>query len=185
MAGGENGPAARAVVSLALLVFGSVELEDELKDRAPSSTAAPASPTLSDAACGSHTGRALSLLSPAAGASAAVVADDGIGAAFGRARAATGFSLDVRELCRLANLPLAQAAVFAPALAVDAAEVDRQARAQAIKVLRERGESVVDALPGETRSVGVGGVNGQIVYSGIVCDRELIQIQGKWVLQAC
>ena len=110
---------------------------------------------------------------------------DGIGAAFGRARAATGFSLDVRELCRLANLPLAQAAVFAPALAVDAAEVDRQARAQAIKVLRERGESVVDALPGETRSVGVGGVNGQIVYSGIVCDRELIQIQGKWVLQAC
>ena len=110
---------------------------------------------------------------------------DGIGAAFGRARAATGFSLDVRELCRLANLPLAQAAVFAPALAVDAADAERQARAQAINVLRERGESVVDALPGETRSGGVGSGNGQIVYSGVMCDRELIQIQGKWVLQAC
>jgi hypothetical protein len=48
-------------------------------------------------------------------------------------------------------------------------------------MLRERGECVVDALHGETRP-GVG--QGQIVYSGTPCDRELIQIQGKWVVQA-
>lgn len=107
---------------------------------------------------------------------------DGIGAAFGRARPATGFSLDIRELCRLASLPVPQAAVFAPALAADATDEARQARAQAINLLRERGECVVDALPGEARqSAG----QAQIVYSGTICDRELIQIQGKWVLQAC
>jgi ATP phosphoribosyltransferase regulatory subunit len=106
---------------------------------------------------------------------------DGIGAAFGRARPATGFSLDVRELCRLASLPLAQAGVFAPALPASAAEADRESRAKAINLLRERGECVVDALHGETRP-GVG--QGQIVYSGTPCDRELIQIQGKWVVQA-
>ncbi len=107
---------------------------------------------------------------------------DGIGAAFGRARPATGFSLDLRELCRLASLPVPQAAVFATALTTDATDDERQARAQAIKLLRERGECVIDALPGETRQ-GTG--HTQIVYSGTICDRELIHIQGKWVLQAC
>jgi ATP phosphoribosyltransferase regulatory subunit len=107
---------------------------------------------------------------------------DGIGAAFGRARPATGFSLDIRELCRLASLPIPLAAVFAPALAADATDEGRQARIQAIERLRERGECVIDALPGETRP---GASQGPVVYSGTPCDRELIQIQGKWVIQAC
>ena len=106
---------------------------------------------------------------------------DGVGAAFGRSRPATGFSLDLRELCHLATLPLAPAAIFAPALAVDAGVEVRVARAQEIQALRERGERVIDALPGEMQTPGADGV----LYSGSVCDRVLVQMQGKWVVQAC
>ena len=106
---------------------------------------------------------------------------DGVGAAFGRARPATGFSLDIRELCLLAALPVMAAGVFAPALPSEASAEEQLARAAAIQRLRERGERVVDALPGELQETKGSGV----VYSGGTCDRVLIQMQGKWVVQAC
>lgn len=106
---------------------------------------------------------------------------DGVGAAFGRARPATGFSLDIRELCRLATLPQAQAAIFALALPSDAGADEREARATAMQLLRARGERVIDALPGETLTPGID----EVLYSGSVCDRVLVQMQGKWVVQAC
>lgn len=105
---------------------------------------------------------------------------DGVGAAFGRARPATGFSLDIRELCQLATLPLAPAAIFAAALPIDANAEARDARAQVIQRLREQGERVIDALPGEMQTPGVN----DVLYSGSVCDRVLVQMQGKWVVQA-
>ena len=108
---------------------------------------------------------------------------DGVGAAFGRARPATGFSLDIRELCRLSVLPVVQAAIFAPALANDATAQDCESRAQAIKVLRDRGERVIDALPGEVQAPAM--ATGEVTYSGGICDRILVQMQGKWVVQAC
>lgn len=104
---------------------------------------------------------------------------DGVGAAFGRARPATGFSLDLRELCRLSNIKPVAEAIFAAALPASAAAAEVEARGQAIQMLRERGERVVDALPGERLE------GGQIGYSGTPCDRQLVQMQGKWVVTAC
>ena len=104
---------------------------------------------------------------------------DGVGAAFGRARPATGFSLDLRELCRLSNIKPVAEAIFAAALPASAAAAEVEARGQAIQMLRERGERVVDALPGECLE------GGQIGYSGTPCDRQLVLMQGKWVVTAC
>ena len=106
---------------------------------------------------------------------------DGIGAAFGRTRPATGFSLDIRELGRLASLPVMAQAVFVSALAASANAADALSRAKAIEALRAQGERVIDALPGE----GLSTKDGQIVHSGAPCDRQLIQLQGQWVIQAC
>ena len=106
---------------------------------------------------------------------------DGVGAAFGRARPATGFSLDLRELCRLSNIKPAPEAIFAPALEKSAPAAEVDARAQAIRTLRERGERVIDGLPGESLAADAT----QIGYSGTPCDRQLVMIQGKWVVTAC
>ncbi len=106
---------------------------------------------------------------------------DGIGAAFGRTRPATGFSLDIRELGRLASLPVMAQAVFVPALAASANAADALSRAKAIEALRAQGERVIDALPGE----GLSTKDGQIVHSGAPCGRQLIQLHGQWVIQAC
>lgn len=106
---------------------------------------------------------------------------DGVGAAFGRARPATGFSLDIRELCRLAAVPSVAAGIFAPALPLEANAEACESRAKAIQVLRDGGERVIDALPGEVQTPGTG----EVLYSGGICDRILVQTQGKWVVQAC
>jgi ATP phosphoribosyltransferase regulatory subunit len=106
---------------------------------------------------------------------------DGVGAVFGRARPATGFSLDIRELCRLAALPDVPGAVFAPALSCEDSAEARESRAKAIQALRESGERVIDALPGEVQVPA----SGAVIYSGGICDRILVQMQGKWVVQAC
>jgi ATP phosphoribosyltransferase regulatory subunit len=67
---------------------------------------------------------------------------DGVGHAFGRARPATGLSLDLRRLAALAQGPAERATVYAPALA-DAG------LAGAVAALRANGEGVVVALPDE------------------------------------
>ncbi len=67
---------------------------------------------------------------------------DGIGRKFGRARPATGFSLDLRKLS--AGLPDAR-----PAQAIRAPWSEDPALAEAIRALRAQGRIVIQALPGE------------------------------------
>jgi ATP phosphoribosyltransferase regulatory subunit len=66
---------------------------------------------------------------------------DQVGLAFGRARPATGFSLDLRELAALAPAPVLISAILAPW----SAEPDLHAL---IAHLRTQGNTVVQALPG-------------------------------------
>jgi ATP phosphoribosyltransferase regulatory subunit len=89
---------------------------------------------------------------------------DGIGAAFGRARAATGFGADLRALLRLSGVAdNGNGGILAPADA-DAAEIAR---------LRDGGERVVVALPGDNAGP-----------SDYGCDRWLINKSGRWVVEA-
>lgn len=85
---------------------------------------------------------------------------DDIGRAFGRARPATGFSIDLRELTR-GNGRVAAGAILAPA-------VDDPALDEAVARLRGQGEVVIRELaPGE-------------VHDGRHIDRELRQAGGRW-----
>ncbi len=67
---------------------------------------------------------------------------DGVGRAFGRARPATGFSMDLRHLASLATGNGGAQVIVAP----DGADA---ALARTIDDLRARGECVIVALPGE------------------------------------
>lgn len=91
---------------------------------------------------------------------------DGAGKAFGRARPATGFSMDLREVARLAPAATANGAVLAPYAGKD------QTLAAHIAALREQGEIVVEMLPGET------------ACEGPVCDRKLAQVGEHWIIEA-
>jgi len=89
---------------------------------------------------------------------------DEVGKAFGRARPATGFSMDLRDLAQVARGQQERGAICAryaddPALA---AEIER---------LRAAGEVVIVELPGHADS----GADG--------CDRELAQVNGQWKLR--
>jgi ATP phosphoribosyltransferase regulatory subunit len=69
---------------------------------------------------------------------------DDIGKVFGRARAATGFSADLRSLMQLGNRewPAAEGAILAP--------LDEDAGlAEKVQQLRARGEVVIQQLPGQ------------------------------------
>jgi ATP phosphoribosyltransferase regulatory subunit len=90
---------------------------------------------------------------------------DHVAEAFGRARAATGFSLDLRELARYAPAPPhSPGAILAPA------RNDPALRAEIAK-LRAAGETVLDALPGHEGS-----------WNEIGCTRQLAMRQGRWVV---
>lgn len=91
---------------------------------------------------------------------------DGAGKAFGRDRPATGFSLDLREVARLAPVAQSPSAILAPCAANDAA------LAKLISTLREQGELVVELLPGES------------CIEGPLCDRHLHEVDGQWVIEA-
>jgi ATP phosphoribosyltransferase regulatory subunit len=90
---------------------------------------------------------------------------DKVGKAFGRDRAATGFSLDLRELARLIPPADAPRGILAPVNA------DESLRA-AIARLREQREIVVEALPGH---------DGDWHETG--CDRRLIKSGGNWIIE--
>ena len=90
---------------------------------------------------------------------------DGVGKAFGRERPATGFSLDLRELARLAAAGPETGAILAPCSAAD------EALATLLAVLRQKGQIVVEMLPGETRS------------EGPLCDRQLRERDGQWLIE--
>ena len=91
---------------------------------------------------------------------------DGIGKAFGRERAATGFSADLRRLVKLLPEDAAlRGGILAPAGGAPAlrAEVAR---------LRAAGERVVEGLPGaggDPREMG--------------CDRRLVERRGAWTVE--
>jgi ATP phosphoribosyltransferase regulatory subunit len=91
---------------------------------------------------------------------------DGAGKAFGRARPATGFSMDLREVARLVPPPKSQGAVLAPSVGQD------KLLAAQIAALREQGETVVELLPGET------------ACEGPFCDRKLAKVGEHWIIEA-
>jgi ATP phosphoribosyltransferase regulatory subunit len=105
----------------------------------------------------------------AAGASDSLVRGgryDEVGAVFGRNRPAVGFSLDLKAIVEQARLDGRHAAIRAPW--GEAPEL----RA-AVRRLRERGETVVCALPGHEHEV-----------QEFDCDRELLAENGEWVVKS-
>jgi ATP phosphoribosyltransferase regulatory subunit len=90
---------------------------------------------------------------------------DHLGEAFGRARPATGFSMDLREIARL--LPSA-----APAGAIRAPWGREPELTSLIAHLRDEGEIVIQSLPGHE--------NDQQEFD---CNREIVIEQGKFVIK--
>ena len=91
---------------------------------------------------------------------------DGAGKAFGRARPATGFSMDLREVARLVPAMKTQGAVLAPCAPLD------KLLAAHVAALREQGETVVELLPNET------------ACEGPLCDRKLAKVGERWIIEA-
>jgi len=87
---------------------------------------------------------------------------DDIGREFGRARPATGFSLDLRELAGLLAPATASSAVRAP-WGLDPGLVE------AVRALRAEGRIVVQILPGHEHD-----------QQEFICDRELVLRDGVW-----
>jgi ATP phosphoribosyltransferase regulatory subunit len=87
---------------------------------------------------------------------------DGVGKAFGRARPATGFTLYLLELARLAPAEPAPGCIRAPRRNDPALEA-------AMASLRRAGEVVIQDLPGHENEGGEGR-----------CGCELIKSKGKW-----
>ncbi|HZH06197.1 MAG TPA: ATP phosphoribosyltransferase regulatory subunit, partial [Lautropia sp.] len=87
---------------------------------------------------------------------------DGVGAVFGRARAATGFSLDLRELVELRELarPAAPVSIIAAPWSEDA---DLMAL---IGELRRSGQIVMQLLPGQTDHGPAQSIDGRIEREG-------------------
>jgi ATP phosphoribosyltransferase regulatory subunit len=91
---------------------------------------------------------------------------DAFGHAWGRARPATGFSLDLREVNRLSNSGESHGAILAPWPEDDIlrAETER---------LRANGERVVLALPGHEGAWREAG-----------CDRMLVRRNDQWLIES-
>lgn len=91
---------------------------------------------------------------------------DDIGEVFGRARPATGFSTDLKTLLSLSTHKNNQlAAIFAPA--------DNDAALQKLVAeLRQQGEKVISALPGQTGSA-----------KDMNCNREIVKDGSGWKVQ--
>lgn len=91
---------------------------------------------------------------------------DEVGAVFGRNRPAAGFSLDIKQVVSVVPPRALKAAIRAPW--GEGADVNA-----AISELRSAGETVVCVLPGHGSEV-----------DEFHCDRELVQVAGRWVVQA-
>jgi len=90
---------------------------------------------------------------------------DHVGEAFGRARPATGFSLDLRELARL--LPTAERKHSIRAPWGNAPELKEK-----IADLRKAGEVVIQSMPGHDN-----------IQDEFECDRVLVLENGNWILK--
>lgn len=91
---------------------------------------------------------------------------DNVGATFGRARAATGFSLELRSLAALLPQPKPAPAILAP-------WSDQPSLLARIARLRADGEVVVQQLPGHEQE-----------QQEFDCDRELVRDNNDWVVRA-
>lgn len=93
---------------------------------------------------------------------------DGLGAAFGRARPATGFSSNLRTLASFVlsqHAPASRPRIFAPAVQ-DAALEER------IRALRGAGQCVVRGLAGQ-----------DFTAADLGCEQQLVQRDGQWVVE--
>ena len=105
---------------------------------------------------------------------------DEVGQAFGRARPATGFSLDLRELASLLPAQPARAAIRAPWSAVGAAGAagtgnegsDLAGLRAAVAQLRAAGNVVIQVLPGDEHD-----------QEEFACDRVLARRGDVWVVE--
>ena len=91
---------------------------------------------------------------------------DEVGKAFGRARPATGFSMDLYDLARFAPIPPETGAILAPC--VDDAGLDTM-----VRKLRAEGQVVIVDLPGHEGA-----------RAELDCDRELEKLNGKWQVRS-
>jgi len=91
---------------------------------------------------------------------------DEVGAVFGRNRPAVGFSLDVKALAIVAPTKPPHAAIRAP-WAEDAT------LRLTVRRLREQGETVVRVLPGH-----------EAQEQEFDCDRELVMLNGQWIVRS-
>lgn len=114
-----------------------------------------------------HTGGVFTAYTPRSGQALAQGGRyDDVGAAFGRARPATGFSTYLKTILDLSPATESRVrAIFAPG-------ADRADCAQPIAQLRERGERVICALPGQEGDAAAMG-----------CDRELVWRDGQWQIE--
>ena len=92
---------------------------------------------------------------------------DDVGEVFGRRRPAVGFSLDLKSVVEHVGFDGRRAAIRAPW------SEDEGLRA-AVRRLRVQGEAVVCVLPGHEQEV-----------DEFECDRELVAVDGLWVVRAC
>ncbi|MET3120766.1 ATP phosphoribosyltransferase regulatory subunit [Oxalobacteraceae bacterium GrIS 2.11] len=91
---------------------------------------------------------------------------DHVGESFGRARPATGFSMDLRELARLMPGAERKNAIMAPW------GVDEKLR-EKIAQLREQGEIVIQSLPGHNNDL-----------DEFDCNRAVVFEHGNWILKS-
>ena len=91
---------------------------------------------------------------------------DDVGLAYGRARPATGFSLDLREVARISPVDARGSAILAPW------RHDAPLSA-AVAALRDAGEVVIQALPGHDHDL-----------DEFAFDRVLVERDGKWTVEA-
>ncbi|WP_312936762.1 ATP phosphoribosyltransferase regulatory subunit [Pseudomonas sp.] len=113
-----------------------------------------------------HTGVVFAVFVPGVGQSIAQGGRyDDIGADFGRARPATGFSTDLKTL-----VTLGRAEVLMPTGGIWMPDSGDSALWQQVCQLRSEGQRVVQALPGQPLSAA----------GEADCDRQLIQQDGRW-----
>ena len=91
---------------------------------------------------------------------------DEVGKAFGRARPATGFSMDLYDLARFAPIPAETGAILAPC--------DKDSGLDTmVRTLRAEGQVVIVDLPGHEGA-----------RAELGCERELANVGGKWQVQS-